>query len=267
MKQLILIFFLGFVSIAYSQEYFNGNYTYCTTENPRAQELFDSGIEVLHLNSRLNPEYINKNRLLFLEAVKTDSTFCDAYFFVGYTSRLLNEFDLAIPYYYLADSLSPKPAFEFKQNLAITSLIGGAVELAQLKYSEMKKEFPTNPEGFYGFALTTTMTGEYEMGLENITTALRMYNSAKDDKVRDAQFIKAILLTLSEEYEKALPLFEQVKSKFKKDHNFRVHYSLALLKIGEKTKDEKMKANAKKVYNSIEEKEMIPEFLVPLYKF
>jgi tetratricopeptide (TPR) repeat protein len=267
MKQLFLIFLLLLFSKNYSQDYFKGKKTYCEPKTERAQDLFKSGIKILHLNSQLNPEYLEKNRMVFFEAIKEDSTFCDAYFFVGYTSRLLNNFELAFPYYYMADSLAVKPALEFKQNLAITAMASDAWDFARLKYSEIKTNFPDNPEGYYGIAVTSLMIGDYEEGVANATTAMRMYNSQKDDKITDARFIKAVLLTLLEEYETAIPLFEQSRSRFKKDENYKIHYSLALLKVSEQMKNEKMKNNAKKIYDSIEDKSMIPENLVPLYKF
>jgi tetratricopeptide (TPR) repeat protein len=263
---LLLLFILLFSSLS-AQDYFNGKNPYCTPKTERAEDLFKSGIKILHLNSQLDPDYLAKNRMVFFEAIKEDSTFCDAYFFVGYTSRLLNEFELALPYYYMADSLAVKPALEFKQNLAIAAMASESMELARLTYTEMKEDFPSSPEGYYGLALTSLMFGDYQEGVTNATTAWRMYNSTKDVKIADARFIKAILLTLLEDYETSIPLFEQAKSKFKKEENFKIHYSLALLKVSELKKDEKMKNNAKKVYDSIEDKSGIPEDLVPLFKF
>ena len=94
-----------------------------TQKNIEAKKFFDIGIETLHLNSTLNKKFLIKTRDVFLRAYEIDSTFCDAIFFAGYTSKLIAEdrkFPLAC--YYIADSLSSNKSTEFKVNLAAEGL-------------------------------------------------------------------------------------------------------------------------------------------------
>ena len=229
-------------------------------------ETFESAVKILHLNKQLDPKYLRANSELFFRATKEDSTFCDAYFFTGYTSRLLNEFENALVFYYMADSLAVKPSVEFKQNLAMSAMILGSDEIARKKFDELKESFPENPEGYYGVGLTSTIIGDYENGINNLNQAISIYKNSSNPSITDAYYIKAILLTLSEKYEDAISYFEK-SSKFKKEPNYYTHYSLALLKTAQKNNDEKMLKEAKKMYGKIEDKTQIPPFLVPLFDF
>lgn len=230
----------------YAQDYFLGNNLVCEPKNETARETFNSAIKIMHLNDQMVPKYLNANRELFFRATKEDSTFCDAYFFTGYTSRLMNDFETALAFYYMADSLAVKPSLEFKQNLAVSAIALGGAEIARNKYNEIKQIFPESPEGYYGFALTSVFLEDYEDGLININQALFYYKQNGKKQLDDAHYLKAILLTLNQKYTESVPLFESVAGKYKKEPNFYIHYSLALLKIAESTNDEKMKKKAKK---------------------
>lgn len=132
----------------------------------------------------------------------------------------------------------------------------GRVDLAKKKYEEVIENFPYSPEGYYGVALISPIFGEFEYGLKNINIALSKYSK----KRKDALFLKAILLTNLKRYDEAESLFESVKSNYKDDENFKIHYSLTLLKSAEKSNDIKLKKKAEKIYNSIRDKSMIPEY-------
>lgn len=267
MKILPVLFTILLFSSVFSQSnYFQGKNLYCPSQNAEARDLFQRGIKVLHLNQKLDPKYLRTNQELFFQATKLDSTFCDAYFFTGYIARLEGDFEIATVFYYMADSLSTIPSFEFKQNLAFSSMAIGAVDLARKKYNEIKEFMPSSSEGFYGFALTSLVIGDFEEGLENINKAIRNNTNGNSDSMNDALYLKAILLTRNQKYREAIPYFEKT-SKFKKEPNYYIHYSLALLKTAEQTKDEKMKIKAKKYYDKIDDKSMIPEELIPLFKF
>ena len=267
MKISLILFALSVLSFVNAQQtYFEGKDLVCQPKNEQAQKTFDSAIKILHLNSSLDPKYLNANKELFFRATKEDSAFCDAYFFTGYTARLQNEFETALTFYYMADSLSTRPSLEFKQNLASTFLIYEAYDTAREKYNEIIEYFPSNPEGYYGYALTSIFLEDTEEGLQNINKAIAYYRQKGVRNFDDATYLKAILLTLNKKYQEAIPLFETV-SGFKKEPNYYIHYSLALLKTAEANNDEKMKKKAKKFYDKIEEKTMIPENLMSLFKF
>lgn len=259
----ILLSLIAF-SQAYSQNYFEGKNLYCKSENFEALKKFNGGIEILNLNHNLDPKYLAINTTIFFDAVKMDKSFCDAYFFVGYTLRLQNKLDLALRYYYIADSLSQNKSIEFKQNLAVTALMLGKDKLSRKKYSEIIKYFPESPEGYYGVALTSPIIGDVETGLENINLAFEKYKNSGQKVNDDALFLNGVLLTLNKKYEESIEYFEKTYSTYKKDENYNIHYSLSLLKVSEIKKDEKMKNKAKKIYDKIEHKEEIPKELKEL---
>lgn len=271
MKKIILFFAVLSNLFLYSQSnYFEGKNLYCKTENPEAKKLFNLGIETLHLNRSLNKKYLTITAEVFYRAYKTDTTFCDALFFSGYTFRLLGKNKEAIGLYYLADSLSNNKSIEFKINLAaealkVTNQTG--IKLARKKFNEIIQYFPESSEGYYGFALTSPEMGDVDKGLENINIAIEKFNFINPNQHNERNFLKGILLTLNKKYDEGLEYLEMCYGAYKKDFNYKVHYSLCLLKVSEIKNDEKMKSKAKKIYDKIDEKENIPKEIKDLLIF
>jgi tetratricopeptide (TPR) repeat protein len=260
MRKIVLILLILNTSFIFSQNYFEGKNLYCKSENPEAMKLFNAGIETLYLNRSLDKKYLDMTSKAFFQAYKKDTTFCDALFFTGYTLRLLNHKN-ALPYYILADS-SYNKSIEFKTNLAAECLRYGnekTIKLARKKYTEIIKLFPENPEGYYGFAVTSPILGDYEKGLENVNIAIEKYKIINPKLKDDVFYLKGILLSLNNKHNEALENLEKVYSSYKKDFNFKVYYSLSLLKVSEEKKDEKMKKKALSIYEKIEEKDQIPQ--------
>ncbi len=252
-----LILTLLFSNIYSQSEYFEGKQLYCESENPEAIRLFNIGIETLHLNTSLNKKFLKRTSDVFFRAYQTDTTFCDAMFFTGYTLRLLNDKN-AMVCYYMADSLANNKSIEFKVNLATESLRFGndeGVKIARKKYDEITKFFPENPEGYYGVALTSTMIGDIDNGLENIDIAIKKYSIEN----KDALFLKAVLLTLNSRHEESLNYYEKVKGEFKKDDNFNGNYALSLYEVAKTNSDEKMLKLAQKHYKKVKNKNELTE--------
>jgi tetratricopeptide (TPR) repeat protein len=170
----------------------------------------------------------------------------------------------------LADSLAKNKSIEFKSNLAAAAFriqSPNGMKLARKKYNEIIEYFPASPEGYYGFAITSPEIGDVDKGLENINIAIEKYYSNYQPIKDDVYFVKGILLTLNKKYEAGLEYLERVHSTYKKDENFKMHYSLCLLKISELKNDDKLKRKASKVYDSIEHKDEIPKEVKDLLVF
>lgn len=257
-------------NLSFAQDYFKGENLYCESKNAKAKDYFKTGIETLHLNTRLDKKYLKMTAAVFFNAYKADSTFCDAIFFSGYTYGLVGERKIALGCYYLADSLSNNKSIEFKINLAAEALKVGnraGLELARKKYNEIIQYFPHSAEGYYGFAITSPEFGDYEKGLECLNVAISKYYYPSDEKLDELNYLKGILLTLNKKYDEGLKYLEKSSSSFKKDMNYKIHYSLCLLKVSEIYNDEKMKEKAKKIYAKIENKEQIPNEIKDLLIF
>ena len=248
MKKIILFLILiASLTNLYSQsDYFEGNRTYCPMpESDRVLEIFPLGIQCVQQNL-----YLGSAVEIFTDVIKIDSTFCDAYFWAGYAFRMSDMNKEAVAMYYIADSLAQNRSIEFKQNLAVTSMVVGLDSLSRKKYEEIKEFFPDSPEGYYGVALTSTLLGDFNYGLENINIAENKYHI--DNK--DTQFLKAILLTLNARHEDALPYYEKVKSTFNKNDYFNGNYALSLYEVSMKSNDEKMLKQSKKYYKKVKNK-------------
>lgn len=268
MKKIFITLLLISFNLTFCQDYFEGKRLYCKSENPEAMKLFNLGIETLYLNKSLDQKYLKITSNIFFKAYKTDTTFCDAIFFSGYTLRLLND-KKAIACYMMADSLS-KNTLEFKINLASEGLRAGSeksLKIARKKYNELITLFPENPEGYYGFALTSPIFGDVDKGLENINIAIDKYKLLNPKLKDEVIFLKGVLLSQNKKYDEGLEYLEKCFSKYKKDENFKIHYSLCLLKVSEIKNDEKMKQKAFKFYEQIENKDQIPEDIKTVLKF
>ncbi|MEO5775712.1 MAG: hypothetical protein ABIQ27_02335 [Flavobacterium sp.] len=260
-KKITLAFLILISNAVYSQGYFDGNELHCPTENKEAKRLFDAGIEIMHLNRSLTPKYLAANAEIFARAILQDTTFCDGYFFAGYILNLQNKYRESFAFHKVADQKSPRPILIYKINLAAISMKVELYQDARDAYQEIVKNFPENPEGYYGIGATSPMIGDYKIGLENIIKAGNMYTDK--DQLNQCQFIKGILFALDGQYAEAKTTLEEVNGKYKRDLNFNIYYSLALLKLSKLNNDEEMKKKAKKFYDKIDDKRYIPANLVP----
>ena len=260
MKKTILAIVILSINLTFSQNYFEGKNLYCKSENPESIKLFNLGIETLFLNKSLDKKYLKITSNVFFDAYKKDTTFCDALFFTGYTLRLLDDKN-ALALYIAADS-SYNKSIEFKTNLAAECLRYGnekAIKIARKKYTEIIKLFPESPEGYYGFAITSPILGDYEKGLENVNIAVEKYKIINPKVKNDVIYLQGILLSMNSKHNEALENLDKVYSSYKKDFNFKVYYSLSLLKVSEEKKDDKMKKKALSIYEKIEDKDQIPK--------
>jgi tetratricopeptide (TPR) repeat protein len=251
-KIILLIILTSVFTNLYSQtDYFEGKRTYCEfPDNERIKEIFPLGIKCIQDNL-----YLGTALEIFSDVIKIDPTFCDAYFWAGYTFRLHNMNKEAVAMYYIADSLAQNKSIEFKQNLTSVSMLIGADSLARKKFEEIKEYFPSSPEGFYGVALSSTIIGDVGYGLENINIAEKKYRIEN----KDVQFLKAILLTLNEKYVESLSYYKKIKNKFNKHDHFNGSYALSLYEIAIKNNDDKMLKLARKHYNRVKNKDELTE--------
>ncbi|VXC10296.1 hypothetical protein [Chryseobacterium sp. 8AT] len=258
MKQIVLLVLMlsCLINIHAQQtqtDYFLGNRTYCKKpDNERVNKIYPLGIKSVQQNLYLGAAF-----KIFAEVIETDNSFCDAYFWAGYTLRLSNMEKEAVIFYHAADSLAQNRSIEFKQNLATLAMKVGRMTFSRKKFQEMTEYFPESPEGYYGIGLTSLFIEDYKNGLENINIAESKYDTPN----KDTQCLKAVLLTLNEKYEEAIPYFEKVESNFKKDDTFNGCYALSLKQVGIKNSDEKLMKKSKKYYEKVQNKDGLPELI------
>jgi tetratricopeptide (TPR) repeat protein len=266
MKLFSALLFLLLLNTAHSQdytEYFKGEKLNCGTANSEALDYLARGINILHLNFERKPEYYEKCAELFHAAIKKDSTFCDAYFFTGYALSLTGNKD-AVVFYYMADSLSFNKSILFKLNLAAAALKMGpqGADLARKKYEEIIQYFPYSHQGHYGYAITSTIIGDYDKGLQQLDIAVDKYKKQYKKEPEDAVLLRGALLSLNNKHEEAIALFKkEVSNELKKEDNYKVHYAYSLYKLSEIKQDKKMREKAFLLYNTVKDKASVPDTL------
>jgi tetratricopeptide (TPR) repeat protein len=159
----------------------------------------------------------------------------------------------------MADSLAQNKSLLFKINLAATALRMGAVELARKKYEEINKYFPYTHEGHYGYAVTSTMLGDHDKGLQQIYIAIYKYKKKYDKEPEDALFLKAVLLSMNNRHEDAVSTFKSIDKEYLEHDAYKVHYAYSLFKVAEIDDDDKIRKQAFKLYNKIKDKNAIPK--------
>lgn len=255
----LIISFLLVCNFAFSQDYFNGKNLNCPSEDPEAMRLFNGGIELLHLNTRLDKKYLAINADIFAKAILKDTTFCDAYFFAGYTLSLMGDIRKTYAFYKVGEKRFGQPFLLYKMNIAATCMKLERYDEAREYYQAIVQNFPESPEGYYGIAATSPMMGDYKNGVTNVETAMQIYDKSGKSYGNEVFFLKAILYTLDKRYQEAIPIFERFKSFFKKDVNFNIYYSLSLLKTAQIKNDPKMKEEGLKYYKKVKDKAIIPD--------
>jgi len=264
MKQFIFFILFGCLftnSLAAQSGYMSGNYKYCEL-SPSFNEKFKLGMEALSYK-----KYEGVAAKIFLDIVKQQPNSCDSFFWAGYSFRMQNRNKEAFACFYIADSLNQNKSIEFKQSLAVTSFIIDKIDFSRAKYEEIIKFFPDSPEGYYGVAITSPMIGDFKNGLDNVLIAIEKYGDRNNEIMNQTELMLGLLLALNKNYDTALVHFDECSSKYKKDLNFNIYYSLSLLKVAETNNDEKMKKQAKKIYDRIANKDDIPLDLQAEFKF
>lgn len=263
-KKFILIIFLFQLSLSNAQtdqthklfagKYFMGKYLYCETDNSEARQIYDLGFNAYGFATfgdiDISKSDLNKYRLLFLESISKDCQFCDAFFFAGYVSHLLDEDKDAFAYYYMADSLSSSPSIIFKKHLANGALRIGQTDLAKEKFNEIIDNFPNSPEGYYGNALVAALSKNMtpKQGIDFINKAYQLHKKTKKVKPIFHRMVYAISLMRIGELKKAEKIFNKLKSmgRYKNLDLFNANYSKCLFKLGTIEKNEKMLLKSKK---------------------
>lgn len=125
-------------------------------------------------------------------------------------------------------------------------------DLAREKFQEMVKYFPANPEGYYGIANTAIILNDFDNGLSNLKKAEKLYESSGEVK-DDVKYMYGMLNCLKGNYEEALPYFDEVYFRYKKDEGYLSLYALTLIKVGKSRNDEKLIKKAWKTYEKIKD--------------
>ncbi|WP_413513939.1 tetratricopeptide repeat protein [Myroides odoratus] len=223
----------------------------CPTESKEIIDLYETGFSALEKTA-----YSNTAGRIFFQIIQLDKRLCDAYYYTGLALIKQDKDEAAYSYLYYADSLVTQPNLGFKTALAESALRLGNVGLARKKYEEVKEYFPNSPEGYYGLSLTATSLGDVVEGLVNTDRTLAKYKKSgglTKDREQEIYLIKAILLRMNTQYEKALEFFERSKESFGTTTDYLANYALTTYELYLSTKEEKWKKESQQALQLIQD--------------
>ncbi|WP_410881651.1 tetratricopeptide repeat protein [Myroides sp. DW712] len=224
----------------------------CPTENQEILQLYKMGFSALE-----KEEYHNTAGRIFFQIIQMDKQLCDAYYYTGVSLTKQDKEDVAYTYLYYADSLASQPMLSFKVALAASALRIGNIGLARKKYEEVKESFPDSPEGYYGLSLTATSIGDVVEGLVNTDRTLLKYKHAgglTPAREQEIYLIKAILLRMNTQYDKAIEFFEKSKEHFGHTTDYLANYAMTAYELYKQKKEEQWKQASQQALLRIEDK-------------
>lgn len=229
----------------------------CPTDDTDVLELFKTGLKALN-----SPKYYNIAGKVFFSIIQRDKTLCDAYFFTGVSLTKQDKHEAAVSYYYYADSLSSKSNSEFKEELAEAALRVNNIGLARKKYEELVKDFPNDPDGYYGIGLTATTIGDIANGLQKLSIAEELYiaeNTWTTQREQEVYLMKGILFITDTQYIAGLEYLDKCFDTFHTLDDYNANYALACLELSKDSKEEKYKQKVIEALSRIKDKDKLNE--------
>lgn len=229
----------------------------CPSNDKEVAELYKAGLKALNY-----PKFYNVAGKIFFSLIERDKTLCDAYFFTGVSLTKQNKHDAAVSYYYYADSLATKSNSVFKEELAEAALRIGNVGLARKKYEELIKDFPDDPDGYYGIGLTATTLGDIANGLQKLSVAEELYLAEKTwtpQRQQEVYLMKGILFIADTQYRSGLEYLDKCANTFYALDDFNANYAIACDEMYKETQDKKYKAKIKEALDRIKNKDKLNE--------
>ncbi|MGG5508190.1 MULTISPECIES: tetratricopeptide repeat protein [unclassified Myroides] len=237
----------------------------CPTTNEEIVALYKMGFSALE-----QTEYYNTAGRIFFQIIQKDKELCDAYYYTGVALTKQDKDNAAYTYLYYADSLAIQPTLTFKVALAESALRIDNIGLARKKYEEIKQYFPDSPEGYFGLSLTATSLGDIVEGLVNTDRTLAKYKNTgllTEQREQEIYFIKAILLRMNAQYDKAISFFEKSKPYFGTTTDFLANYALATYELYKQTKEAKWKIESQQALAQIQDKSTLKDDFIHQFNY
>ncbi|MCC9041579.1 hypothetical protein LNQ81_02490 [Myroides sp. M-43] len=258
----VFVILLFFTQQIYAQ-YLDKEYAFetlelsCPIDDTDMLDLFKTGLEALN-----SPKYYNIAGKVFFNIIQRDNTLCDAYFFTGVALTKQDKHEAAVTYYYYADSLSSKSNSVFKEELAEAALRVNNIGLARKKYEELIKDFPNDPDGYYGIGLTATTIGDVVNGLQKLSIAEELYIAEKtwtSQREQEVYLMKGILFIADTQYVAGLEYLDKCFHTFHKLDDYNANYALACFELFKDAKEESYKLKAIEALSRIKDKNKLNE--------
>jgi len=188
--------------------YFTENtlYKFSYSNRKKAKKMYDIG---QHYFAK---EDYKKAIKYFKKAVKKDPKFAFAWDNLGYSYRKINQFSNAIKCYQKSLALDAKGKMPL-MNLAVAYQLNNDLINAKKTYQLFQKNYPNDPEAFYGLGRIYYLEKKLEPALENMIQAYILYIKMKSPYYIDAQkHISLIYNDLKKEHK--LAIFNKIAKKY-----------------------------------------------------
>ncbi|MBB1140944.1 M48 family metallopeptidase [Myroides sp. WP-1] len=262
---LLFLFGGGIQCLAQKIPAYSINELVCPTTNKEILDLYNMGFSALE-----QTEYYNTAGRIFFQIIQQDKKLCDAYYYTGVALTKQDKDNAAYTYLYYADSLATQPTLTFKVALAESALRIDNIGLARKKYEEIKQYFPNSPEGYFGLSLTATSIGDIVEGLVNTDRTLAKYKNTgllTEQREQEIYFIKAILLRMNTQYDKAIAFFEKSKPYFGTTTDFLANYALATYELYKQTKEDKWKVESQRALEQIQDQTTLKDDFIHQFNY
>ena len=168
------------------------NNYYIPSSSPKANEYYLEGNELM-----ANSHY-SKAARRYKKAIKADDKFVLAIDQLAMAYRELKDYKESIMWCERSLSIFPEGDVALR-NIAIAYSLSNEQEKSLEYFKKLNRLYPNDPEGFYGVAQVSLLTEHYEIALDNILIAHKMFVLGGAEKARESQeIINALYLKFNE---------------------------------------------------------------------
>jgi tetratricopeptide (TPR) repeat protein len=191
----------------------------CKTRNKEARKYYNSG------TFGMDNHLLKQSRILFMNAVKIDPNFCDAWDNLSICCRRMGLYDEAFNagmHSALIDSTNPISWM----NCGYASYLNNDIYKALTSFDYLQHFDPNNPEGFYGKSMVLYSIDSISEARINIYKAEQCYMASGIKKGPEVDLMKGFIEFKSGNIKEAQKIFEKIYSKF--EENADLNYFLGI---------------------------------------
>jgi tetratricopeptide (TPR) repeat protein len=168
---------------------------YKRSSNKQANEYFDSG------NNYMGKDEYKNAVKAFKSALNLDNNFVYAIDNLAIAYRRQEDYKTAIKYYKKSLEIFPEGDVALL-NIAVSYSLVNDDENSIKYYKQLKYLYPNDPEGYFGLAKMLFIKADYEVALDNIFIAHRIYTEKKSDYIKDSEQLMGIIYSKLKELNK-----------------------------------------------------------------
>ncbi len=175
----------------------------CRVIRDRALEIKRSTYYTSSLSGKANTFFWEGNELMekelyakaarkFKKAIREDKHFVLAMDHLAISCRKMEDYNNAVKWYERSLAVFPEGEVALL-NLAIVHSLKNDLDNSAAYYKQFASIYPNSPEGYFGLAKISILSGKYEQALENILIAHKMYVDEDSEYSKDSHQLISLL--------------------------------------------------------------------------